>query len=72
MKALLGFLFAVALLCEAAAEGAYKFLDEIPIGGEGNWDLVAIDAAARRLYLSHATKVVIVDLRNTVLPSGSP
>jgi len=66
VKALLGFLFAVALLC--AAEGAYKFLDEIPIGGEGGWDLVAIDAAAHRLYLSHATKVVIVDLtKNEVI-----
>ena len=68
VKALLGFLFAVALLCEAAAEGAYKFLDEIPIGGEGNWDYVTIDAAARRLYLAHATKVIVVDLtKNEVI-----
>src|SRR5258708_22567699 len=31
-------------------------------GGEGGWDYVTVDAAARRLYLSHATKVVVVDL----------
>jgi len=69
VKALLGFLFAVALLCEAAAaEEAYKFLNEIPIGGEGGWDYVTVDAAAHRLYLSHATKVVIVDLtKNEVI-----
>src|SRR2546423_15241630 len=63
LKALVAFGFSVGLLCEtAAAEGAYKFLNEIPIGGEGGWDYVTVDAAARRLYLSHATKVVVVDL----------
>src|SRR6266446_1245256 len=68
LKALLALGFSVALLCEAtAAEEAYKFLNEIPIGGEGGWDYVTVDAAARRLYLSHATKVVVVDLtKNTV------
>lgn len=45
-----------------AAEEAYKFIDTIPIGGEGGWDIVTIDSAARRLYLSHATKVIVVDI----------
>ena len=54
---------AVACLSATAiAEDLYKFLNEIPIGGEGGWDYVNVDAAARRLYLSHATKVVVVDL----------
>src|SRR5437868_7284532 len=52
----------------AIADDVYKFLNEIPIGGEGGWDYVTVDAAARRLYLSHATKVVVVDLtRNAVI-----
>src|SRR5205085_984539 len=34
----------------------------IPIGGEGGWDILTIDAAARRLYLSHATKIVVIDI----------
>src|SRR5438132_8852554 len=52
----------------AIADDIYKFLNEIPIGGEGNWDYVTIDAAARRLYLAHATKVVVVDLtKNDVI-----
>src|SRR5437667_10078196 len=34
----------------------------MPIGGEGGWDSLTIDSAASRLYLSHATKVVVVDL----------
>ena len=44
------------------AQEPYKFLNEIPIGGEGGWDILTIDSAANRLYLSHATKVVVVDL----------
>lgn len=45
----------------------YGLAREIPIGGEGGWDILTIDSAARRLYLSHATKMVVVDLeRNDV------
>src|SRR5437870_7629505 len=59
---------AVACLSVTAiAEDLYKFLNEIPIGGEGGWDYVTVDAAARRLYLSHATKVVVVDLTKNAI-----
>src|ERR1700730_17597940 len=51
----------------AAAEDAYKLLSEIPIGGEGGWDILTIDSAAQRLYLSHATKVVVVDLNKNAV-----
>jgi YVTN family beta-propeller protein len=52
----------------AAANQPYQFLTEIPIGGEGGWDILIIDSAASRLYLSHATKVVVVDInKNTVV-----
>ena len=54
-------------ICCVASSGcfgkdAYHFLSEIPIGGEGGWDILTIDPTANRLYLSHATKVVVVDL----------
>src|SRR6266516_4461738 len=50
LKALVALGFSVALLCEAAtAEEAYKFLNEILIDGEGGWDYVTVDAAARFL-----------------------
>jgi YVTN family beta-propeller protein len=52
----------------ALADEAYKFLNEIPISGEGGWDILTIDSAANRLYLSHATRVVVVDLdKNSVV-----
>jgi len=34
----------------------------IAIGGEGGWDYLSIDGAARRLYVSHNTHVVVVDI----------
>src|SRR5438874_8247550 len=53
----------IAFWCVAViAQESYKLLNEIPIGGEGGWDILTIDSAASRLYLSHATKVVVVDL----------
>ena len=45
-----------------AADGPYRQLKEIAIGGEGGWDYLSVDSAARRLYVSHATKVVVVDI----------
>ncbi len=46
--------------CRAAAP--YKLLKEIQVGGEGGWDYLAVDQFARRLYVSHATKVVVIDI----------
>src|SRR5436853_501153 len=51
----------------AQARDQYQFLNEIPIGGEGGWDILTIDSAASRLYLSHATKVVVVDLQKNAV-----
>src|SRR5438552_9922463 len=45
-----------------AADGPYQLIKDVPIGGDGGWDYLNVDAAARRLYISHATKVVVYDL----------
>jgi DNA-binding beta-propeller fold protein YncE len=44
------------------ADGPYHLLKEIPVGGDGGWDYLSVDEAARRLYVSHATKVVVIDI----------
>src|SRR5882724_3505425 len=46
----------------APANPGYHVAKEIPLGGEGGWDYLTVDSAARRLYISHATKVVVVDV----------
>ena len=45
-----------------AASTGYHLLGDIKVGGEGGWDYLTADAAARRLYVSHATHVVVVDI----------
>jgi Uncharacterized conserved protein len=58
----------LAFLCSSAlANEPYQFQTEILIGGEGGWDILTIDSAANRLYLSHATKVVVVDLNKNAV-----
>jgi len=66
----------VAFLCAlcslpyalSAASTGYHILNEIKIGGEGGWDYLTVDSAARRLYVSHASHVVVVDIdKNTVV-----
>ena len=59
----LGFVLVLASVpvLKAAATG-YHILNEIKIGGEGGWDYLTVDSAAQRLYVSHATHVVVVDL----------
>jgi DNA-binding beta-propeller fold protein YncE len=62
----------VGLILLAVLHGAhgqnYKLLENIPIGGEGGWDYLSIDANARKLYVARASKIVVVDLtRNKVV-----
>lgn len=45
----------------------YKLLQEIPVGGDGGWDYLSVDSAASRLYVSHGTKVVVIDLDKEVV-----
>jgi len=57
----LGILSALTLPV-GGAEGSYKLFKEMPVGGEGGWDYLAVDESARRLYVSHGTKVVVIDI----------
>jgi DNA-binding beta-propeller fold protein YncE len=45
-----------------AAEGPYRFITKIEVGGEGGWDYAATDEAARRIYVTHGTKIVVIDI----------
>src|SRR5712692_3419124 len=54
----------VALLLTAAASAhaaSYHVIRHIPIGGEGGWDYVTVDAGSHRIYQSHSDRVVVVD-----------
>lgn len=68
MRSLFGWIGLFVLLCLTAAvpamAGGYHLVQTIPVGGEGGWDYLLADAAARRLYVSHATQVEVLDLDN--------
>ncbi|HVI82772.1 MAG TPA: hypothetical protein VM717_08515 [Chthoniobacterales bacterium] len=65
---IVGVIFVVLLFYGAAlAQEGYEFLTEIPIGGDGGWDILTIDSATQRLYLSQATKIVVVDLNKNAV-----
>lgn len=46
----------------SAAGPGYKVINTYKIGGEGGWDYLIADAATRRLYISRATHVIVLDL----------
>src|SRR6185436_6063156 len=56
--AILGF----ANVSVRGADGPYQFSKEIPVGGDGGWDYASVDETGRRLYVTHATKVMVIDL----------
>jgi hypothetical protein len=51
---------AVAMATPAA--GAYRLLQTIPIPGDDGWDHPTVDSAGRRLYVTHGTHVVVIDV----------
>ena len=67
-----------AILCLAAVtglqgqEGPYHAGPVIQIGGEGGWDYLSVDPAAHRLYVSHATHVVVIDTQTNKVVGDIP
>ncbi len=60
MKAFL--LFCGLLICSIAyaADPGYHVIKKLQLGGEGGWDYLTVDGAARRLYISRSTHVMVV------------
>ena len=42
--------------------GSYKLIKTIAVGGEGGWDYAATDEVGRRVYVTHATKIIVIDI----------
>ncbi|MGA8762230.1 MAG: YncE family protein [Candidatus Sulfotelmatobacter sp.] len=46
----------------AAAGPGYKIVNTYRLGGEGGWDYLTADSSTRRLFISRATHVAVIDL----------
>jgi DNA-binding beta-propeller fold protein YncE len=72
---MLGLAASFLLACSAqAASGAsgYHVVKTIPIGGNGGWDYCVVDSAARRVYVSHGTRVVVLDADSGAVVGAIP
>jgi hypothetical protein len=63
-------IFAICLV--GSALGAppapnYQFIRQIQVPGETGWDYLSIDAAARRLYVTHGDHIDVIDLDHNTL-----
>ena len=52
----------VAFSSLAFVDGDYRVSKKLPIPGQGGWDYLIVDEAARRLYVSHGTQVEVLDV----------
>ena len=44
-----------------AADSGYHVIKTYKLGGEGGWDYLNLDSSSRRLYISRATHVIVID-----------
>ncbi len=68
-------LFSVAMFSHAAAKpGApgYHVIKTVPVPGDEGWDYVYIDSNARRVYISHATHVVVMNADTYAIEGDIP
>jgi YVTN family beta-propeller protein len=55
-------LAATPVAAPAAAPTGLHVVRSIPLTGDGGWDYLAVDSAARRLYVTHGDHVNVMDL----------
>jgi DNA-binding beta-propeller fold protein YncE len=64
---LISFLSSFLLMGVSAPPSGYSVLKKIPIAGQGGFDYLTVDEAARRLYVSHETQVEVLDIDSLTL-----
>jgi YVTN family beta-propeller protein len=64
----------LALVCTSALAATvnYQLLKRVTVPGAGGWDYLTVDDAARRIYISHATQVDVLDADSFALVGTIP
>ena len=57
-----GLCFDNAVISGTSPTPNYQLVKKIPLGGEGGWDYLTLDSAARRLYITHSTRVIVLNV----------
>ena len=76
LKRVFGLVTVLSLTClmfaAPAPSGGYSIIRKISIPGTGSWDYLAVDEAARRLYVSHGTQVEVIDIDTLAVVGNIP
>ena len=73
--ALAGILWTGSFSSEAAPRAGasgYHVIKTVPVPGDDGWDYVAVDSAARRVYISHGTHVVVMNADTYAIEGDIP
>jgi YVTN family beta-propeller protein len=54
------------------SNGGYEITKKIEIPGQGSWDYLTVDEAARHLYVSHGTQVDVLDVDSGTIVGKIP
>jgi DNA-binding beta-propeller fold protein YncE len=52
----------LVVACTGIQSSEFHVSRKVPLPGEGGWDYLTVDGGARRLYVSHGTQVVVLDV----------
>lgn len=66
MKKSLSIICIIVLLStskQLIAQPGYKVINQIHLEGDGGWDYLSVDESAGRLYVSHSSMALVVDLK---------
>ncbi len=55
-----------------ASAGGYSVAKKVSISGQGSWDYLTVDEANRRLYVSHGTRVEVLDIDSLTVVGNIP
>lgn len=63
----LSFCFQNVVISGTLPSHNYHIIKKIPLGGEGGWDYLTLDSAARRLYITRSTRVTVLNVDTGLL-----
>lgn len=70
------FIFCAALFSRAASPlpgpSGYHLIKTVPVPGDEGWDYLAVDSAARRVYISHGSHVVVMNADTYAIEGDIP
>ncbi len=71
-KVALAFTLVALISGKAISQSEYKIINRIHLEGDGGWDYLTVDEVTNRLFVSHGTRVQVVDLSTGKLAGTIP